>query len=136
MPYLEKEPRIDKFARPEHVLGVGKTCAQPDCARGLDNLVVNEIELAFIQLGLVVLAIGLDRQRSVRHLLLNFHKIGLRQRENQRDRLDLGYIHQAVGIGRMDDVPNIDLTTAIWSQSVGKESRRSPRSTRGSRRSF
>ena len=39
-------------------------------------------------------------------------EFGLRQCENQRDRFDLGDVDQAVHVGRMDDIADIDLSDA------------------------
>src|SRR5262249_62033740 len=59
---VELEPRIDQFARPQHPLGIGKARAQPDRAGGLDDLIVDEIELTLVELRLVVLAVGKTRE--------------------------------------------------------------------------
>ena len=82
-------------------------------AGGLQDLVVDKCELALVELDLVVLAVGKDRERAFGHLLLlNFRQVGLRQGEDHRDRLDLGDDDEAVGVGRMDDVADIDLPHA------------------------
>jgi len=73
---------------------------------------VDQQELAFVELGLVVLAVGHDLDRSLGHLLLDFGECRLGQREDQRYGLDLREIHQPVRIGRMNDVAFIDLPNA------------------------
>ena len=73
---------------------------------------VDEQDLAFAQLDLVVLAVGRDRQRPLGHLLLNLRQLGLREREDQRDRLDLRDDHETVRIGRVNDVADVDLPDA------------------------
>jgi hypothetical protein len=92
------------------VLRIGEARAQPYRAGALDNLIVDQVKLAFIKLGLVILAIGENRQRSFRHVLLDFQKVGLWKRKDQRDRLDLRHVDQTVGISRVDNVAFIDLT--------------------------
>ena len=39
-----------------------------------NDLVVDELELAFVELDLVVLAVGEDRERPLGHLLLDFQE--------------------------------------------------------------
>ena len=112
MPGLEQQPRVDELARPEHMRRVGKIGLELDRAGGLQDLVVDERELALVELDLVVVAIGKDRERPLGHLLLDFREVGLRQGEDHRDRLDLGDHDEAVGVGRMDDVALIDLPHA------------------------
>src|SRR6266567_2033516 len=64
VPRIAKEPCINELARPEQALGIGKACAQSDCAGGLDDLVVDEIKLALIEPGLVVLTVSQDGERA------------------------------------------------------------------------
>ena len=112
MPGLEQQPCVDELARPEPMRRIGKIGLELDRAGGLQDLIVDEGELAFVELDLVVVAIGEDRQRPLGHLLLNLRQVGLRQREDHRDRLDLGDHDEAVGVGRVDDVADIDLPYA------------------------
>jgi hypothetical protein len=46
-------------------------------------------------------------------VLLNRNEVGFRQRENQRDRLDLGDVNEAVHIGRVNDIADIDLLMPV-----------------------
>ena len=55
-------------------MALGKLGLEPDRAGGLNDLVVDEVELAFIELDLVVLAVGEDRERPLGHLLLDFRQ--------------------------------------------------------------
>ena len=70
MPRIEKQPRVDELARPEPMRLVGKIGLELDRAGGLQDLVVDEAEHAFIQLDRIVLAIGEDRERPLGLLLL------------------------------------------------------------------
>ena len=63
MPRIEEQPRVDELARPEPMRLVGKIRLELDRAGGLQDLVVDEAELALIELDLVVLAVGEDRER-------------------------------------------------------------------------
>ena len=114
MPRIEQQPHADEFARPQPMRFVGKLRLELDRAGRLQDLVVDEVERALIQLDLVVLAIGENRERrlGLHLLLLDLRQVRLRQREYHRDRLDLRDDHEAVGVGRMDDVAHVDLTDA------------------------
>ena len=57
--------------------GVGKRRLEPHRAARLDDLVVDELERPLVELDLVVLAIGENRERALRHLLLDLRQIGL-----------------------------------------------------------
>ena len=70
MPGIDQQARIDEFARPEPVRLVGEIGLELDRAGGLQDLVVDEAELALIQQGRVVLAVGKDRERRLGLLLL------------------------------------------------------------------
>ena len=70
--------------------GIGKIGLEPDRAGRLQDLVVDQRELALVELDLVVLAVGEDRERPLGHLLLDFRQVGLGQREDHRDRLRSG----------------------------------------------
>src|SRR5882757_7436326 len=91
---------------------VRKICLEPYRAGGLQDLIVDERELTLIELDLVVLAVGENPERrlSLLLLLLDLWQVGLRQREDHRDRFDLRINDEPVGIRRMDDVPDVDLT--------------------------
>ena len=114
MSRIQEQPHADEFARPQPMRRVGKLRLELDRAGGLQDLVVDQRELALVQLDLAVLAVGENRERSfgLQLLLLDLRQVGLRQREDHRDRLDLRGDHEPVGIGRMDDVADIDLTDA------------------------
>ena len=43
---------------------IGKVGFESYAARGLEDLVVDEIELAFVELDRVILIVGLDRERA------------------------------------------------------------------------
>ncbi len=109
---VEQQPHVDQLARPEPVRGVGELGLEADRAGRLQDLVVDERELAGIELHRIVLAIGLDRELPLGHLVLNARQVRLRQSEDHRDRLDLRDHHQAVRVGGMDDVADIDLAHA------------------------
>ena len=80
VPRIEQQPHIDEFARPKPVRRVGKFGLEPDRAGGLQDLVVDQRELAFVELDRVVLAVGEHRERPLGHLLLlNLRQVGLRQ---------------------------------------------------------
>src|SRR5260221_7611295 len=76
----------------------------------LEDLIVDEAEFAFIQLDLVVLAEGNHRQWPFGHFFQDFWPLQLRKREDQGDWLDLPHHNEAVWVGRMDDVADIDLS--------------------------
>jgi hypothetical protein len=108
MPRIEEQPRVDKLTRPQQMLLVGKLRSQPDRTGGLDDLVIDEVKCALIEL-LAVLTVDEDGDRSLRKALLDGYEICLRQREDQGDRLDLRDIDQAVDVGGINDVADIDL---------------------------
>ena len=64
MPRVEEQPRVDELTRPQQMLLVGKFGSQPDRTGGLDNLVIDEVECALIEL-LAVLTIDEDGDRSL-----------------------------------------------------------------------
>ena len=86
----EQQTRVYQLAGPEQAPRIWKSCTQTDGARGLDDLVVDQQQLALIELDFLVLAVGENLDGAFLHLLLDFGKRGLGQREDQRDRLDLG----------------------------------------------
>ena len=94
------------------MLFVGKVGSEADAAGRLHDFVVDEIEAAFIELRRVVLAVCLDFERAVGQLLLNFWQARLRQREDHGDRLELRDHDQAIRVGRMNDVADVDLPYA------------------------
>src|SRR6202035_5368528 len=102
---------------PQLVGFVGKIRLELDRAGGLYDLVVDEAELAFTQLDRIVLAVGENREGrlGLLLLLLNLRQNGLRQREYQRDRLDLRDDYQAVRVCRVDDIAEVDLSNACHS---------------------
>src|ERR1700730_7761656 len=93
---------------------VGKIRLELDRTGGLQDLIVDETERAFIQLDRVVLVVGDNGERPVGLLLLqlNLRQIRLREREYQRNRLDLRGDDKPVWVRRVDDVANVDLTNA------------------------
>src|ERR1700681_4106287 len=98
LPRIEQQPRIDQFPRPQPMRGVWKFGLELDRAGRLQNLVIDEIDLADIKLDLVVLAVGKNLQRSlVGHMLLDLRQISFWKREDRRDWLDLGHDNQTIG---------------------------------------
>ena len=114
MSRIQEQPHADELARPQPTMPVGKLRLELDRAGRLQDLVVDKRELALVQFDLAVLAVGENRERGfgLQLLLLDLRQVGLRQREYHRDRLDLRGDHEAVGVGRMDDVAYVDLTDA------------------------
>src|SRR5271170_3667426 len=104
---------------------VGKVCLELDRTGGLQDLVADQTERALIELDLVVLAVGNDRERplDLLLLLLDLRQNRLREREYQRYRLDLRDHDEPVGIGRMDDIADIELPHAgdarYWRRQSG-----------------
>src|ERR1700682_695286 len=98
MPCVEEQPRVDELARPQPMRLVGKICFELDRAGGLYDLVADEAEYAFIQLDRIVLAVGENREGrlGLLLLLLNLRQNGLREREYQRNRLELRDDYDAV----------------------------------------
>ena len=72
---VDEQPGIDQLARPQQMCGVGKGRLELNGARRLGNLVVDQEKLAFIQLDLVVLAVGEHGQRPFGHLRLDLRQI-------------------------------------------------------------
>ena len=68
MPRIQEQPRVDKLARPEPMRLVGKIRLELDRTGGLQDLVVDESEVALIQLDRIVLAVGDNRERPLRFL--------------------------------------------------------------------
>src|SRR6267378_8241305 len=94
--------------------GVGKLGLELNRAGGLQDLVVDEVDLAFIKLDLVVLTVSENRERLlvISHPLLNFRQICLGKREDQRYRLDLGDDDETIRVRRVNDVAYVDLPHA------------------------
>src|SRR5712671_2271718 len=112
MPRIQEQPRVDELARPEPLRLVGKIRLELDRAGRLQDLVVDEAKRAFIQLDRIVLAVGENRERPLGLflLLLNLRQIRLREREYQRDRLDLSDDHEPIRVRGVNDIPDIDLS--------------------------
>src|SRR6202030_1427860 len=112
MSRIQEQPHADEYARQQPMSLVGKLRLELDRAGRLQNLVVDQRELALVQLDLAVLAKGENRERGLglQLLLLDLRQVGLRQREYHRDRLELRGDPEPVGGGRMDDVAYVDLT--------------------------
>src|SRR3984893_15384072 len=93
---------------------VGKIRLELNRAGGLQDLIVDETEHAFIQLDRVVLAVGENRERrlDLLLLLLNLRQIRLRERENQRNRLDLSSDDEPIRVRGVNDIAYVDLTNA------------------------
>src|SRR4051794_32125713 len=104
---------------------VWKIRLEPNRAGRLQDLIIDEHELAFIEINRAVLAVGEHRKRrfGLLLLLLDLRQVRLRERENQRDRLDLRDDHEPTRVGGMDDVANIDLTQADNAVDRGRQSR-------------
>src|SRR5258708_21190937 len=94
--------------------GVGKLGLELNRASCLQDLVVDEVDLAFIELDLVVLTVSENREwlLIISHLLLNFRQICLGNREDQRYRLDLGDDDESICVPRVNDVVYLDLAHA------------------------
>ena len=65
MSRIEQQPHADEFARPQPMSLVGKLRLELDRAGRLQDLVVDQRELALVQFDLAVLAIGEDRERGL-----------------------------------------------------------------------
>ena len=50
MPRVEEQPCVDELTRPQQMLLVRKLGSQPDRAGGLDDLVVDQVQRALIEL--------------------------------------------------------------------------------------
>src|SRR3954447_11351063 len=97
------------------MLFIRKVSSQPDTSSGLYDFVVNEIETTFIKLDRVVLTVSHYLECPIGQVLLNLREVGLRQREDHRDRVDLRDHDQAVRIRWMNDVADVDLSYACYS---------------------
>src|SRR3954449_7616040 len=82
MPRLKEQPGVDQLARPQQVSCIRKRRPQPDRAGRLHDLVVDEIESAFIELSRVILVVGKNPKRPSFHLLLDGYKARLGKRED------------------------------------------------------
>ena len=82
MPRVDQQPRVDELAWPQQMLLIGKLGSQPDRAGCLDDLVIDEVKCALIEL-LAILTVNEDRDRSVGQEFLDGNEVGLWQRENQ-----------------------------------------------------
>src|SRR4029077_1773862 len=78
MPRVDQQPRVHELAWPQQMLLIGKLGSQPDRTGGLNNLVIDEVECALIEL-LAVLAIDEDGDRPPGHAFLDWNEVGLRQ---------------------------------------------------------
>ena len=63
VPRFQQQSCIHQFTWPQPVRGVGKFGLDLDRAGGLQDFVVDEIDFALVELDLVVLAVGENRQR-------------------------------------------------------------------------
>src|SRR5258708_40154960 len=96
--------------------GVGEIRLELDRAGRLQDLVVDEAERALIQLDRIVLAVGENRKQPLALLLLlllNERQIGFREREYQRNRLELPDEHDAVRICRADGGTDVTPTNSV-----------------------
>src|ERR1700737_3968256 len=100
MPRIDEQSRLDELARPEPVRLIGKIRLELDRAGGLQDLVVDEAELALTQPDRIILAVGENRERRLVFLLLllDLRQIRLREREYQRNRIDLRNDDEAVRV--------------------------------------
>src|SRR6266436_6701496 len=125
VPDIEQQPGVDKLARPEPVRRVGKIRLELDRAGGLQDLVVDEAELPFIQLHRVILVVGenLQRRLGLLLLLLNLRQTRIGKRKYQRNWMELRHDDEAVGIRRADDVADVDLTNTYHAIDRGRQAR-------------
>ena len=65
LPRLEKQVRIHELVGPKLIVFVIENGFQLGCSRGLVDLVINRLQFASRQLGLIVSAVSLDQQRRV-----------------------------------------------------------------------
>ena len=81
---VDEQPHVDELPRPKLQVGVGEFRLQLDRAGGLIDLVVDDLQRAAVDDGLVVGAEGVDRQRTLREGLVDLRQLLLRQREDNR----------------------------------------------------
>ncbi len=96
--------------RPESAILVGKHSFQTTGAGGLVNLIVDRQQSAGCQLGLIVPAVGLDRERALPHVLSHVWQVVFGKRKEDSNRLDLGDNQQRIGVGCVHHVAYIDQT--------------------------
>ena len=62
MPRIDQEPYADELTRPQPMGRIWKLCLEPYRTGGLQDLIVDKREFAFIELDLAVLAVGKNRK--------------------------------------------------------------------------
>src|SRR5712691_11377796 len=114
MPCIDEQPRVDELARPEPVRLVGKIRLELDRPGCLQDLVVDEAELALIQLNRIILAVGQNRERVLGFLLLllDLRQNRFRESEDERNRIELRDDDEAIRARWADDVSHVDLTNS------------------------
>src|SRR6187200_3599350 len=103
---------MDEFAWPQTLVLVGKRGLEPDRARGLVDLVVDQKQLALTELVSVVLVKRRDLYLTLCHGVLHRRQIALRQGENHYGRTEGGQHGDRRLIAGVDDVAGIDQTEA------------------------
>ena len=108
---LGRDQHVDmhEFAGPQALIGIGEFGLELNGAGGLIDLIVDEKQMAFGQLLLVVLVKSEDRDLPAQHRFAYRTEVVLRQREYHRTGLDLGQNGERSDIVGMDDVADIDL---------------------------
>ncbi len=107
-----QQPDVDEAARPELQLAVGEFGLELDRAGRRIDLIVDDLELAGLDHGLVVGAERVHRQRAAGERAIDLAELLLRQGEQHRDRLELGDDDDAARVGGVHDVALVDLADA------------------------
>ena len=102
--------RVDELTRPQAAVRIHELRFQLDRARRLIDRVVNQFQLAFGDLPLIVRSVCLDVQLAIRHGPPDAINIGFRKREDHIDWLDLRDSYEILSTVCLDEIPDIDVT--------------------------
>ena len=91
---------------------VGKQRLEADRSRGRVDLTIDRLQCTARELTRIAAVPRGYRQGAAMHPLQQRGHVILRQREHHGDRLELRHHHQAVGLGRRDEVADVDLLQA------------------------
>ena len=79
--HLDQHARPDELAGPQPLVLIGERRLEPDRARGLVDLIVDQQQLALAEFVHIVLIHGDDRDLTLRHGVLHVCEVALRQSE-------------------------------------------------------
>src|SRR3954462_1132721 len=111
-PRVEEEPRLNELVRPQRVLRVRQHRLQAQRRRGGIDGVVDDFELSPAQLRVAIAREHPDLERALPELPGELRQDVLREREDDRDGIELRDGDDAGRVVRVDEVSGIDVADA------------------------